>query len=140
MEFINCIKEIISLRNRPLEFLNPDELPEDIPTWLVEHGTDVEICVLTGIVFCLVHRGTEPVDCARYALDSRIELPFRGCEEKLIETVFASILANDISPQRLAQLVEFLGFAGEVMQQMTGSEQTKGNPFSGYSPKEPARA
>ena len=140
MDLLTSIKEMLSQRTRPLQFLDHDELPEDIPAWLLEHGTELEIGVLTGIVFCLLKRGADPVDCARYAVDSRVELPFQGCEEQLARTVFASILANGFTPHRIAQLIEFLCFAGETIQVIAGPSKTTNALFSSRRAKEPARA
>ena len=113
MDVFQNIREILFQRTHPLKFLKLDELPEDIPSWILRHGTDMEIVVMAGVFFCLMRRGAAPEHCARYAVDGTVELPFEGCEDRIVETILASMTANGHSALQIAQLIELLCIAGE---------------------------
>ena len=133
MDITQCIKDIISLRSRSLQFFQPDELPDDIPEWIMGHGTEVEITALMCTFFFLLRRGADPDDCARYAVDGTVSLPFAGCEEHLVKAIFASIRKSGHSELRVAQLVELLCLAGEGVSSLIREPTTAGKPVSGIA-------
>lgn len=114
MDLSNLINEILSLRSQPLQFFGPEEIPQDIATWMIGHGTEIELGVLAGVIAGLMMRGADPADCARYSIDATVPLPFEGCEGKILEVILADMIERGHTPRRLAQLVEIVCIACET--------------------------
>lgn len=113
MDLADFINQPLSLHRRPFQFFEPGEVPHDMMAWMVEHGTEIELGVLTGVIAGLILRGADPVACARYSIDGSVELPFQGCEDRILETIFAGMIERGHTPRRVAQLVEITCIASE---------------------------
>ena len=114
----NEINAFIRAHLHDLTFTDAEELPESPIEWVAGHFEGMELAGLLGVLYGLILRGTDPADCARYALDQNLPLPFAGFEQLLYEAMILGMRDRGYSRLMVARIIEILAVMAEGAAQL----------------------
>lgn len=116
------IDEFILEHRRFLRFTRPKDLPAAPTEWVLERfDGGMDSAYILATLLGLIYRGVTAADCARYAADDAIELPFLGVERAVFDTTIAAMRERGIEPMEAAQVIELMGVMIEGIHRISGA-------------------
>lgn len=83
-------------------------IPDDLFPLLDSHLVGWEPVILGTYVLALLMRGASRAECARYATDRDVALPFEGCEQQLFDLLLTTLHERVGDPATVARIVELV--------------------------------
>ena len=114
------INAFIRAHLNELAFTEPGDAPDSPIDWVAEHFEGTEFAGLLALLYGLIVRGAEPVECARYALDQNMPLPFQGFEQLLYEAMILGLRDRGHSPVMVARLLEVIAVMADGAARLLG--------------------
>ena len=114
------INSFIRAHLNDLAFTDASNVPDSPIDWAMGHFEGTELAGLLALHYGLIVRGAEPVDCARYALDQNMPLPFQGFEQLLYEATILGLRERGYSPVMVARIFEIIAVMADGAARLLG--------------------
>lgn len=114
------IEEYIRLHGQDLQYVR--EIPESPLKFIFQHFEETTVAFPLLVLYGLLGRGASRSDCARYALDDSIDLPFVPVERSSFDFTIQDLRAHDLAPQEIAQILELMALFVEVVRAFMGQQ------------------
>lgn len=106
---------------RFLRYTRPKDVPDEPTKWVLERfDGGMDSAYLLATLLGLICRGVTVAECARYAIDDHVELPFLGVERVVFDTTIAAMRERGIEPMEVAQVIELMGVMIEAGHRIAG--------------------
>lgn len=109
MENVVLVNQYVRAHRHGLQFLHPEMMPIDPLDWMDMRCSRDLFTVLVQMLTALEMRGASMADCARYAFDRSVGLPFLEDEPIQFELILTTLAIDGHEPEDIAQLVEMAG-------------------------------
>ena len=106
---------------RCLRYTRPEDVPVEPTQWVLDRfDGGMDSAYILATLLGLIIRGVTVADCARYAAEEAIELPFLGVERAVFDTTIAAMRERGIEPTETAQVIELMGMMIEAVHRTSG--------------------